>query len=626
MVRRAFTRSMLVLALLGTSGAVLIFATGGFDASLFGTLVTARNPLRPLMLGSLALTLYILAGGEVRVPRNAVERLTHSRLNRVPWPVTLASALAITMAVTTWVYGAKAVGGADTYGYMSQSELWADGLPKLVRPIIAEVPWSNAAWTFSPIGAYRPMSSFRDVEGADRWTLVPVYPPGLPLLLAAAGAVGGFQAKFMVVPFMAGLLVLATYGIGARLLAPSAGLAAAWLVATSPPVLFIAAVVMSDVPAAALWASALFLTLGRGPIAALGAGAVGGFAILVRPNLAPLAAILALRHVPGLLSRATRLTAARDLLLFGAAAAIPVAGLALLHTVLYGSPTASGYGVTSGFFTADHVEPNVRRYFSWFLQSHTPVALAGLAAIFVPSRRLWPRVDLRIAGLIAPLFVLFIWTIYIAYIVFDDWWYLRFLLPSYPLIMIGLAALAAALVRWRPREMRSLVGTAVIVLGAVQLGRAYTYGIQDHWMGERRYVMAAQMAREYTPRNSLIIANQHMASISYYASRTAIRFDSLPSRWLDRSIRWLERRDVEVFLLLEDWELEAFMERFADQRALDVFRRQPLAIYREPGLLYLFDLSSTEPSGEPVNVWSGVYRDLLAVRPGPEPQPLGFEP
>jgi hypothetical protein len=299
--------------------------------------------------------------------------------------------------------------------------------------------------------------------------------------------------------------------------------------------------------------------------------------------------------------------------------------LGVLHYVLYGSPTASGYGVTSGFFSRTHVVPNLLRYFGWFVESHTVVGLAGFAALLVPLRRFWPREDMRAAAIIASLFVAFVWTIYIIYLVWDDWWYLRFLLPSYPLIMVGTAAMARSIAVWRPREMTWVVGVLMFVLGGLQFGRAWQYGVQDHWANERRYVLAAHMARQMTPRNSLILANQHTASVRYYGGRVTIRFDSLDANWLDRTVRWLDRRDIETYLLIEDWELEAFRNRFGHEQAAEALSRPPVAVYRDPGLLYLYDLSG-RPSNQSARIWSGMYRDVWAVPPATEPAPLSFEP
>src|SRR5262249_33750080 len=94
-----------------------------------------------------------------------------------------------------------------------------------------------------------------------------------------------------------GLLVLATFGIGRRLGDDLIGLIGAWLVATSPVVLFMSVAPMTDVPVAAVWAAAFYWLLGTTATTATAAGFLSALAVLVRPNLAPLAGILALRFV-----------------------------------------------------------------------------------------------------------------------------------------------------------------------------------------------------------------------------------------------------------------------------------------------------------------------------------------
>ena len=97
---------------------------------------------------------------------------------------------------------------------------------------------------------------------------------------------------FLVTPLSGALLVWITFAIGRRLVSDAVGLAAAWLVATSPAVLAMLVSPMSDVPAAAFWAGAMYFTLGSSSRSALMAGLAASAAILIRPNLAPLAAIL----------------------------------------------------------------------------------------------------------------------------------------------------------------------------------------------------------------------------------------------------------------------------------------------------------------------------------------------
>src|SRR6266446_110010 len=86
--------------------------------------------------------------------------------------------MAIAVLVVALSRGSFVAGGADSYGYLSQARLWEHGSPISYDPMIREVQWPFADWTFSPLG-YRP--------GLLKGTIVPIYSAGYPLLMAAAG-------------------------------------------------------------------------------------------------------------------------------------------------------------------------------------------------------------------------------------------------------------------------------------------------------------------------------------------------------------------------------------------------------------------------------------------------------
>ena len=158
---------------------------------------------------------------------------------------------------------------------MSQADLWLNGDLTVPIPLAATAPWPEALLTFTPHG-FRPA-----VSGP---ALVPVTAPGLPLLMAAAKTIAGHCAMFLVTPLSGALLVWITFAIGRRLVSDAVGLAAAWLVATSPAVLAMLVSPMSDVPAAAFWAGAMYFTLGSSSRSALMAGLAASAAILIRPE------------------------------------------------------------------------------------------------------------------------------------------------------------------------------------------------------------------------------------------------------------------------------------------------------------------------------------------------------
>ena len=435
---RETTRSKVRAALLAIAVATLLWAiwitfAGGFITTIAGLRIRSNNPQRVLMVTAIALGGYLLLGGVIPIARRiaATRRFANAIAGH---PEVIAVLLAISSTVVAMSNSTRMAGGADAYGYVSQADLWLRGSLTVQQSWVADVPWPDAMWTFTPLG-YRPSDRERSI--------VPTYSPGLPMLLAVAKKIGGQCVMFSVVPILAGLAVLATYGIGRRLHSAAAGLIAAWLTATSPVTLSSSLEPLTDVPVMAMWTLAFYFILGTSTVSSAAAGAAAGLAILIRPNLVPLAVplgvwLLCRRDVAGPFVRSRLVPAA----VFAVTTLLGVAAVAAINQQLYGSAATSGYGRLEDQVALARVLPNLHRYTVWFIETHTVVPLLGLIALVAPLPRFWPRVaDRTIFAVLASVIVL-LWGFYCAYLEFDSWGYLRFLLPSWPLIMIGLGALA----------------------------------------------------------------------------------------------------------------------------------------------------------------------------------------
>src|SRR5206468_11335610 len=134
----------------------------------------------------------------------------------------------ISVVVATW-YGAFVASGADAYGYVSQALLWAHGRVVLPDPLASLEPVHGRA--VAPLGY-----QLAQTPGA----IVPTYPPGLPLIMAAAQMTAGPAAVFWVVPLLAGVVVSLTYVLGERTTDRQAAWLACMLTASSPIFLFLA--------------------------------------------------------------------------------------------------------------------------------------------------------------------------------------------------------------------------------------------------------------------------------------------------------------------------------------------------------------------------------------------------
>jgi len=478
-------------------------------------------------------------------------------------------------------------GGADAYGYVSQADLWRGGWPVIEQPWMADVPWPSKIRSFAPLG-YGP--------AIDEWAIAPVYSAGLPLIMAAFSWIGGQYAVFWVVPLSGVVLVLATYGLGLRLTTPRAALAATFLIATCPVVLFMIMAPMTDVPVAAFWTAALFFLLSPRITmsSASAAGLCASIAVLIRPNLASGSVILGLWYVkPMMASWRERPAFARAARATAAYAITAVAGLvavAMINQTLYGSPWRSGYGDIGYLFGWAKVIPNMRHYFGWLSETETPLAIAGFIALLLPLRAVWPSAPDRFRIGLIGLFVLAIWAQYCYYEVFEAWWYLRFLLPTLPVILMAVTNLGDRL--WaRGRWIGVLATGIVMAIGLHGVWFAYDRSAFQEWQGEARYVSVARAVRTATDRNSVIFSMQHSGSLRYYGSRVTVRFDFIEERWLDRAVEYLSSRGIHSYALLDEWEVPVFRKRFSEFNKLGSLAMNPVFTYKGPNEVSFYDLA-----------------------------------
>jgi hypothetical protein len=607
-IRRAIRRVALALGGLGLAWAVVLWVFGGFDATIVGARLTTNEPLRPLFIASLFFTIFILAGGEWRVPIRVPDRWLKSSERR---DTRLAGGLAAATFIIGVVYCTGTAGGADSYGYVSQADLWLTGDLVTRQPWVEEAPWVSRRWDFSPLG-YRP------VDHGDPWAIVPLYAPGLSLVMAAFKYTAGHCAMFIVVPLAGAVLVWMTYLIGRGLATSGVGLVGAWLVATSPAFLFMLMWPMTDVPVAAAWAVAFYFLFGRTAGTAAMAGIASALAVLIRPNLVFLAVVLglpyALRMWRG--DHVARRQAAVHGAIFAAASASAGIFIALLHTYLYGSPFASGYAGLEGMFGRENVLPNFRNYLGWLVETQTPIALVGLAALVLPTRRLWPGASDRSIFAVVGLFLVGLWAMYCAYLVFNDWWYLRFLLSMWPFMMVGIGAVAMAIARSVPRAAALAVIGAVIGFGAYEFRVAILRGAFSIWQDEVRYVSVARLVRTATEPNSVIVCIQHSGSVRYYGERITLRFDGM-DQGLDRAVDWLASRGIHAYLLVEDWEVPKLEQRFPGERVLEVLKTPPILVYS--GTVKLFDLLELREPTAPTDAFVESFQNVRCAAPAPAP-------
>ena len=554
--------ALLTLGLLVALFAVFVATTGGIDTRIGGLAVRSRSWERPATIAAVLIAAGLFLRRELfaGVPARLFKAL----------PVLTV----IWTAAAAFAFGTYAAGGADSFGYISQAELLAHGHLTEAMPAHPAFDWPDVPSTLTPLAFTR---------GPDPGRLVPVYPPGLPLMMAPLTWIHA-SAVFLVVPLCAALTVWLCLRLGRELDDPAAGtLAALWL-SVSPTFLLQAVQPMSDVPVTACWMGALLLARRPHLAGAACAGVVASLAVLVRPNLAPLMALVVLvcataggndaarGRSPQEDAPPARTNRTLSRMFVCAACMLPgLMALAAIQNVRYGSPFGSGYGSFEDLFGLSNIRPNLARYPRWLTLAHSPLLWLWLLAP-VWFRGAAPRT--RAFGWIAFGFAAAVIAAYLPYVAFrhDEWSYTRFLLPALPLMLLfAVGVVLAAARRWLPGHALPLACVVMFGLAAWSVSTAYALGVFGIREGERKYPDVGHYVRDRLPRSAFVLAAQHSGSLRYYSHRPTLRWDVLDRGSLDRALRSMRNAGYDPFLVVDTGEDEAFRRRFggAGQRAVE---------------------------------------------------------
>lgn len=534
-------RAALLGVLASALWAAAVLSTGGFDLWLGPLSLRSHTILAPLVLLLLSAVVSFAAGGSaVRDELRALSRLSTAF-------AIAAAAAAFTIAVR---WGTDAAGGSDSYCYLSQARLFASGALRIEQPWVDALPWADAARAAVPAG-------YTGVAGHS--AIAPMCPAGLALLMALLFSAAGDRGMLLVVPLLGAWGVWLTYRAGTRITSRGAAACAAIALAASPIFLYQVVQPMSDVPAMAFWMATVCLACG--PITARRAALTGlsaAAALTMRPNLLPIAIVIGL----WLTAAAREAPATRRLAIVASYAACLFLGIvfvAVMQWRMYGSPLRSGYAALDVLFRVRHAVPNLQRYPTWLVDTHTAaVALAPIAPFLHRDRstrlRRWLLFVVAVTNFGA----------YIFYTPFDDWWYLRFLLPAIPCLILLVAAVADDVLN----RFGDTVRVAVAVVGVFVAASWYAHvaerrGVFRLRAAESRFIATGRYLASSLPEHAIVITAFQSGSVRYYSGRRTLAWDALSPQIFDAVVAGLSARGESPVMVLENWEEPRFRAAFS---------------------------------------------------------------
>ena len=535
------THRRLAQALIVTSAALLLWAaavaiTGGFRVELGSIRISSRNASRIFLIAALPAALaWRLAY------RERLEVWLQSRRMLLRTLAVLATfAVAGGFVVAGVLYGSRTAAASDQSGYVSQSALWARGTLKI------------------DVGLRRGAAVARREADPDaarlphrrRGAMVPTYAPGVPMLMALARTIASC-GPYLVGTDQRGAARPVHVSARASDLRGVHGRGRGALVACSPVVVFMSLLPMADVPAAAFWVGALAVAVGGSSARTVGAGLMTAMAVLHPPEP-------------------------------GAAGAVPMADGDRRGAQLAGPRGADGalcrgqparalarrLGQRHAVWIATFVR--LWRSRTWLHarergREHPPVS--GLVARESGAVRLPVPRRLSGTGSVAATCVAKCWSssgsrsrvalLYLFYLPFDAWWFLRFVVPAVPIALLlcadTVARAAGSIVDGAFCRARRLHGDRRIACDAVH--RHPRPARHRHRRAALPGAGAPHRVR-HSSRFGRSSPMQHSGSVRYYTGRMIVRWDALDPAWLDRAVEFLRERGIATYLLVEHWEEE----------------------------------------------------------------------
>lgn len=514
-----------------TAAAVILAVSGGFRTTVGGFRISARSPVPVAFLAlTLGFSWYRQARRAQSVARDldAIWSAIERRSSRIIVATALISGL------TAAVYSTRSAAGADASGYLSEAATLARG-QLFHHDELFELTRGHDAYLTSPLG-WRP--------GPTAATQSPTYPIGLPMLMAVPHAIAGLNGAVAMVIVSAVVAVIATGLIAMSLGGSSAGVLAASLIAFTPIFLYQSIQPMSDVPVTAAWMLCFALVMRNRP---LSSGIACAIAVMIRPNLAPLAIV--------------PLIVAHRRIRFAIPVALAGAIIAVSQWVWYGSPLRSGYGSAEELFALANIGGNVTRYATWFITTAPVFALAVVGVVGMRANR-----TVQLLSAFAALVV----AAYLVYAVFDDWSYLRFLLPAMAICAVLAAIAMAAWIERCPPHVRGAVLFAVIVgitAHALWAARSRdTFRLADDL---RRVSQVGEYVNAHAPGNAVLIAGEQSGSMRYYTHRSIVRWEAATPEAMSDALAALQRQSRPVYVVLDAWEDEPFRKKTGGVVGLD---------------------------------------------------------
>jgi hypothetical protein len=150
------------------------------------------------------------------------------------------------------------------------------------------------------------------------------------------------------------------------------------------------------------------------------------------------------------------------------------------------------------------------------------------------------------------------------YFVFNEWSYLRFLLPALAIASVLTGVAVAALVERLASPARaSVLFLAVLAIGGIGLSRARALDAFDLADAYRRVLQIDRYLESALPDRAVIVAGEQSGAARFDTGHPIVRWEAASHDDLARVLTLLDADRRPVWILLDAWEEPLVRAKFA---------------------------------------------------------------
>jgi hypothetical protein len=249
--------------------------------------------------------------------------------------------------------------------------------------------------------------------------------------------------------------------------------------------------------------------------------------------------------------------------------------LSVVNLQLYGRAMTTGYGAIESMFRLEYIRPTVLAYAKWLPVMLTPAVILLGAVPWMLYRRADRRlVILSVWAMVMPCF-------YATYsVTHGSWPSIRFLLPSFPaiiilmlLVMSGMVSQVSARLRWSFGVLFAVFALGWNVWWLDSLG-------QPPKIGESQYAKATAWANENLPKNSMILTMQTSGALLYYTQFKFLRYDQFEQDAFAQVERACGAANRTIYAMLFPFETDEVLTKRMPGQWTQIYTFHQVTIWR----------------------------------------------